>query len=51
MWGLRERRSHGFWLELEVDGGTITEVESSEEETGLGEMLGLFLAALSMPLS
>lgn len=38
-------------LSLGVDEGTITEGESSVGETNLGEMLGLFLAALSMPLS
>lgn len=38
-------------LSLEVGGGTITEVENSEGETSLGELLGLLLAALSMPLA
>lgn len=38
-------------LSLWVDEGTLTEGESSVGETNLGEMLGLFLAALSMPLS
>lgn len=38
-------------LSLGADEGTITEVESSAGGTNLGEMLGLFLAALSVPLS
>lgn len=37
-------------LSLGVDEGTVTEVESIAGETNLGEMLGLFLAALSTPL-
>lgn len=38
-------------LSLGVVRGTITWVESSEGGTRLGEMLGLFPAALSLPLS
>lgn len=53
MWGLRERRSHGFWLELW--GRWRYHHPDGEQWRGggasLGETVGLFQAALRMPLS